>query len=73
MKRIIPAAFVLLASIAISQPAKAPTVADHAQTFEHHANVAALQAILAEDYPTAHFYFLGRAEAFRAAAEEVRK
>ena len=73
MKRIIPAAFVLLASIALSQPAKAPTPADHAADFENHANVAQLWANFTEDYPSAHFYFLGRAEAYRAAAAQLRK
>lgn len=73
MKRILPAVFLLLSALALAQPAQAPTLADHARTFDDHADIAVNWAALTEQYPAMHYYFLGRAHAFRAAAEQLRK
>jgi len=72
MKRIFPALFILCTTLALAQTAQAPTLENYARIFDDHASIATNWAALTVEYPALHYYFLGRADAFNAAAELLR-
>lgn len=68
MKRLIPSLFILLTALAFAQSVEAPTLSTR---FHEFATTAALQADMAERIGARdmEMYLLGRASAFRQAAE----
>lgn len=72
MKRILPALFIILASLALAQPAQAPSVAEIANSLDDQAEIAINTAAQFGAYPVPQYYFLGRAAGLRSAADYLR-